>query len=55
VIGNLLRQRQGLVAALIGGLLCAALIPIAPAGLPIIISVCGAVVALSVRPQGTTQ
>ncbi len=55
VIGNLLRQRPGMVAALVGGVLCAALIPIAPAGLPIIISVFGAVVALKVRPAGASQ
>lgn len=49
VIGNLLRQRPALVAALVGGVLCAALIPIVPAGLPIIMSMVGAVVALGVR------
>jgi predicted branched-subunit amino acid permease len=55
VIGNLLRQRPGLVAALVGGVLCAVLIPIAPAGLPIIISLTGAVVALGVRPTQTPK
>ena len=50
IIGNLLRQRQGMVAALVGGGLCAVLVPIAPAGVPIIVSVIGAVVALRLRP-----
>ena len=49
IIGNLLRQRQGMVAALVGGGLCAVLVPIAPAGVPIIVSVIGAVVALRLR------
>lgn len=50
IIGNLLRQRQGMVAALVGGALCAVLVPVAPAGVPIIVSVVGAVVALRIRP-----
>jgi predicted branched-subunit amino acid permease len=50
VIANLLRQRQGMMAAVVGGAVCAMLIPIAPAGLPIILSLVGAVVALSVQP-----
>jgi predicted branched-subunit amino acid permease len=54
VIGNLLRQRQGMMAAVIGGIVCAALIPVVPAGLPIILSLVGAVVALSVRPPEPT-
>ena len=48
IIANLLRQKPGLVAALVGGGLCAALLPIAPAGTPIILSLTGAVVALKV-------
>lgn len=47
IIGNLLRQRPGAVAALVGGGLCAVLIPLAPAGVPIIVSLAGAFVALS--------
>ncbi len=46
IIGNGLRQRDGALAALIGGLLCLVLIPLVPAGLPIIASVTGAVVAV---------
>ena len=48
IIGNLLRQRPGVVAAVVGGLLCLVLIPIAPAGVPIIVSIVGAFVALRV-------
>ncbi|MDA2945750.1 MAG: AzlC family ABC transporter permease [Actinomycetota bacterium] len=55
VIGNLLRQRQGMTAALAGGGLCAVLVPIAPAGVPIIVSLVGAAIAMRVRvPEGTT-
>lgn len=50
IIGNLLRQRAGMVAGLVGAGLCLVLIPIAPAGLPIIVSLIGAVVALRVAP-----
>lgn len=49
VIGNLLRQRQGMIAALVGGGLCALLVPIAPAGVPIIVSLVGAAVAMRAR------
>ena len=55
IIGNLLRQRAGAVAALVGGGLCLVLIPIAPAGLPIIVSVVGAFVAMSVREPPITE
>ena len=48
IIGNLLRQRAGGVAAAVGGVLCLVLIPIAPAGVPIIVSLAGAFVALRV-------
>lgn len=48
IIGNLLRQRAGAVAAAVGGGLCLVLVPIAPAGVPIIVSVVGAFVALRV-------
>ena len=46
IIGNLLRQRPPALAAVIGGGLCLVLIPLAPAGIPIIASLFGAVVAL---------
>ncbi|MEO6651366.1 MAG: AzlC family ABC transporter permease [Ilumatobacteraceae bacterium] len=48
IIGNLLRQRSGATAAAVGGGLCLVLIPIAPAGVPIIASLVGAVVALRI-------
>jgi predicted branched-subunit amino acid permease len=51
IIANLLRQRPGFVAAIVGGGLCAALLPIAPAGTPIILSLTGAIVALKVPEQ----
>lgn len=46
IIGNLLRQRAGALAAAVGGGLCLLLIPVAPAGVPIIASLIGAVVAI---------
>ncbi len=51
IVGNALRTRDGLVAGVVGAVICAALIPIAPAGLPIILSVggVGAALALSTR------
>lgn len=57
IIGNLLRQRPGFVAAVIGGVACLLLIPIAPAGVPIIVSLVGAVVAVRVaeRPAGVAR
>ena len=48
IIGNLLRTREGLTSALAGGAICLVLIPIAPAGVPIILSVLGVVVALRI-------
>jgi predicted branched-subunit amino acid permease len=55
IIANLLRQRAGAVAALVGGGLCVVLIPLAPAGVPIIVSIVGAFVALRVaEPDGAT-
>jgi predicted branched-subunit amino acid permease len=55
IIGNLLRRRSGAVAAVVGGLACLVLIPIAPAGVPIIVSLIGAFVAvrLAEPPSGT--
>lgn len=46
IIGNLLRQRPPALAAAIGGGLCLVLIPVAPAGIPIIASLLGALIAL---------
>ena len=54
IIGGLLRRRSGAVAAAVGGGLCLLLIPIAPAGVPIIASLAGAVVALASPPEETT-
>ncbi len=54
IIGGLLRRRSGAVAAAVGGGLCLLLIPIAPAGVPIIASLVGAVVALASPPEETT-
>lgn len=51
IIGNLLRQRPGLAAGLLGAGLCLVLVPIAPAGIPIIVSAAGAVIALRVNEQ----
>lgn len=48
IIGNLLRQRAAAIAAVVGGGLCLVLIPVAPAGVPIIVSLVGAFVALRV-------
>lgn len=47
IIGNLLRQRDGFAAAAAGGLICLALLPFAPAGLPIILSVFGVAAAFA--------
>jgi len=46
IIANLLRRREGLIAGVAGGLICLTLLPFAPAGLPIILSVFGVVAAL---------
>lgn len=51
IIANLLRRRSGAVAAVIGGGLCLVMLPWAPAGVPIIMSLVGAVVALGVRDR----
>lgn len=51
IVGNLLRQRAGAVAAGVGGLLCLVLIPVAPAGIPIIVSLAGALVAMRVAER----
>lgn len=48
IVGNLLRRREGLVAAVVGAGLCLVLLPIAPGGVPILASVLGAVAGVSV-------
>ncbi len=48
IIGNLLRTPEGMTAAVAGGLICLVLLPLAPAGVPIILSVAGVAVALRV-------
>lgn len=47
IIANLLRTREGLTTATVGGLICLVLLPLAPAGVPIIMSVAGVGIALS--------
>lgn len=54
IIGNLLRRRSGALAAAVGGGLCLLLIPLAPAGIPVIASLVGAFVALATAPEETT-
>ena len=44
IIAGLLRTGEGMAAGVAGAVICLALIPIAPAGVPIILSVFGAVV-----------
>ena len=46
IVGNLLRTQEGLTAAVAGGLICLVLLPLTPAGVPIIASVLGVAVAL---------
>lgn len=53
IIGNTLRRSDGAIAALAGGALCLILIPLVPAGVPIIASVAGAVVAVFVTADQT--
>lgn len=54
ITGNLLRGRAGATAAAVGGGLCLLLIPIAPAGVPIIASLIGAFVAVKV-PESVAE
>ena len=53
VIANLLRRRDGLAAAMAGAIVCAALIPVSPAGVPIILSLVGVLAALVVPEPAT--
>lgn len=47
MIGNALRTRDGFTAAVAGGLIGIVLVPVAPAGVPIILSVAGVGIALT--------
>ena len=51
IIANLLRTRDGGISGITGGLICLVLIPIAPAGLPIILSVFGVGIALGIAQR----
>jgi predicted branched-subunit amino acid permease len=46
IIGNLLRRRDGFIAGIAGAATCLVLLPIVPAGLPIIVSVFGVAISL---------
>ena len=48
IIAGLLRTGEGFAAGIAGAVICLALIPIAPAGVPIIASVLGALVGVGV-------
>ncbi len=51
IIGNLLRTRDGRTAGMAGGLACLVLLPIVPAGLPIILSLSGVAVAVALSTE----
>lgn len=53
IIAPLLRRRTGAIAAAVGGGLCLVMLPVAPAGIPIIASLVGAFVAMSVPERAT--
>lgn len=55
IIGNLIRSGDGRVAAIAGGLICVVLLPVAPAGVPIILSVFGVAVAIIFRRSGAAR
>ncbi len=55
IIGNLIRTGEGRIAGIAGGIICLLLIPVAPAGVPIILSVLGVAVAISVRRAEATR
>ncbi|MGF1598674.1 MAG: AzlC family ABC transporter permease [Acidimicrobiales bacterium] len=52
IIGPLLRRRDGLAAGVIGALLCLVLLPVAPGGVPILVSALGAVAVVGRRMVG---
>lgn len=51
IIGNALRQRDGFIAGISGGLICLVLLPFVPAGIPIILSIFGVAVAMMMVRQ----
>ena len=53
IIGNLLRSPDGRIAGVAGGLLCLSLLPFVPAGLPIILSLFGVVIAVAMVREPT--
>ncbi|NCG24342.1 MAG: hypothetical protein GWP47_09480 [Actinobacteria bacterium] len=55
IIGNLIRSGDGRIAAVAGGLICIVLLPVAPAGVPIILSVFGVAVAITFRRSGAAR
>lgn len=55
IVGNLIRAGEGRIAAIAGALICLLLIPVAPAGVPIILSVLGVGVAIMFRRSGATR
>lgn len=54
IIGNLLRTKDGRIAGVAGGVLCLVLLPVAPAGLPIILSLGGVAIAILLSKEATT-
>ncbi len=54
IIGNMLRKKDGAIAGAAGGLICLTLLPVVPAGLPIILSVFGVAIALLLVRQPAT-
>lgn len=55
IIGNLLRTRDGRTAGIAGGVLCVVLLPIVPAGLPIILSLGGVAVAVALSKDSPNR
>ena len=53
IIGNALHTRDGATAGVVGGVICLVLIPIAPAGLPIILSLGGVGAAMAMAERST--
>lgn len=53
IVGTALRRRDGRIAGCVGATICLVLIPLVPAGLPIILSLGGVVAALALVRDGT--
>ncbi len=53
IIGPLLRRREGLSAAVLGALLCVALIPIAPGGVPILATAAAAAIVVATQARSS--